>query len=215
MEWNRYFDMLIDWKKLPAYKAEPRVDSLIGFYLIPILTDILNVEIEGIIPEFPLRLGTINPKHEGTTYADRSFKVDFFAIGKNGKNYFIEFKTDSSSLREKQDIYLGKSKELGTEAIIKGILAIANVSTYPDKYKHLKQKLWSFGLIDDESNYSGKNPFCEVIYVIPAKNDQLGIVIDFYDIVNWFELKKEIDSFEKAFISALKLWHSESALKKK
>jgi len=33
MEWNEYFEMMIDWKKLPAYKAETRIDSLIGFYL--------------------------------------------------------------------------------------------------------------------------------------------------------------------------------------
>ena len=33
MHWNEYFEMIADWKKLPAYKAELRIYSLIGFFL--------------------------------------------------------------------------------------------------------------------------------------------------------------------------------------
>jgi len=72
MNWKHYFEMMIDWKKLPAYKTEPRIDSIIGYYLNPILSDYLKVDIEGIIPELPIRLGTVKPKHENTNYSDRS-----------------------------------------------------------------------------------------------------------------------------------------------
>ena len=78
MEWNKYFEMLQDWKLLPAYRAEPRIDSFIGYYLKEILSDKLKDQINGIIPEFPLRLGTINPNINDKNYADRSYKVDFF-----------------------------------------------------------------------------------------------------------------------------------------
>jgi hypothetical protein len=61
MNWNEYFEMMKDWKKLPAYKAEPRIDSLVGFYLKDALTDFLGVEIIGIIPELPIRLATVKP----------------------------------------------------------------------------------------------------------------------------------------------------------
>ena len=81
MEWNEYFKMMIDWKKLPAYKAETRIDSLIGFYLRPIISEYLKEEIDGIIPELPIRLGTVKPELENTKYSERSYKVDFFAIG--------------------------------------------------------------------------------------------------------------------------------------
>jgi len=41
MNWNEYFKMMEDWKRLPAYKAEPRIDSLVGFYLPEIVSDFL------------------------------------------------------------------------------------------------------------------------------------------------------------------------------
>ena len=71
MNWDSYFEMMKDWKKLPAYKAEPRIDSLIGYYLNDILSDFCEDNMVGIIPEFPIRLGTIDSKHEETAYADR------------------------------------------------------------------------------------------------------------------------------------------------
>jgi hypothetical protein len=73
MNWGEFFTMLIDWKLLPAYKAEPRIDCLIGYYLPNIVTDFLNVKPIGIIPELPIRLWTIKPKHEGSYYSDRSY----------------------------------------------------------------------------------------------------------------------------------------------
>jgi len=33
VDWMNYFEMMKDWKKLPAYRAEPRIDSLVGYYL--------------------------------------------------------------------------------------------------------------------------------------------------------------------------------------
>lgn len=84
MEWSKYFDMIEDWKKLPSYRAEPRMDSLVGFYLDELLSEYLNIKIEKTIPELPLRLGTIHPKYKDTTFTDRSYKVDFFLLGTMG-----------------------------------------------------------------------------------------------------------------------------------
>ena len=76
-----YFDMLIDWKQLPAYKLEPRIDSLVGYYLPDILNEFLGDKIVGMIPELPLRKGTLYPELEGSRQADLSTKVDFYALG--------------------------------------------------------------------------------------------------------------------------------------
>ncbi len=122
MNWNKYFELMADWKKLPAYKAEPRIDSLVGFFLPEFIESFLNIKSAGIIPELPIRLATVKPKHEGTNYADRSYKVDFLIIGNNEVNYLIEFKTDSGSRRDEQDLYLVEAKEAGTESIVNGIL---------------------------------------------------------------------------------------------
>lgn len=206
MDWNKYFEKMIDWKKLPAYKAEPRIDSLIGYFLDSILSDFLKVEIEGIIPEFPLRLGTIKPEHEGTNYSDRSYKVDFLAVGNNGINYLVEFKTDTSSRRDKQDLYLEQSKELGTQALIEGVLKIAHVSNYRPKYDHLKSKLRNVGIIGETFDYLLKNPKLEIVYVQPRNSKNELNVISFEWIAVWLERTAEKDSFEEAFATTLRLW---------
>ena len=72
MDWYEYFKMMIDWKKLPAYRAEPRIDSLIGYYLKDILSNELGDQITGIIPEFPLRLGTVNPNIDDIIFHAKS-----------------------------------------------------------------------------------------------------------------------------------------------
>ncbi len=198
--------MMKDWKKLPAYKAEPRIDSLVGYYLASILSENLRVEIKGIIPEFPLRLGTLKPEHEGTNYSDRSYKVDFFAVGNNGKNYLIEFKTDTGSRRDGQDLYLQEAKGFGTRAIVDGVIKISNVSTYVKKYDHLKDKMQELGILDAQFNYSGENPVLEIIYVQPSNKTMGSNVITFDDIANWLDSNPQRDSFEIAFIDALRTW---------
>jgi hypothetical protein len=209
MDWEQYFEKLIDWKKFPAYRAEPRIDSLIGFYLSDILSDYLNIKIEDIIPELPLRLGTIHPEHNEKNFADRSYKVDFFAIGNNNKNYLIEFKTDPLSLRKPQDDYLNISKALGTKPIMTGIVKIAGVSSYKKKYTHLIEKLIGGGLLDIKHQYTGKNPECEIIYIIPSNRKKEKNIIDFLWIINWFKRKENLDEFEKAFSETLNIWFLE------
>ena len=206
MNWNDYFNMLIDWKKLPAYRAEPRIDSLVGFLLKPILENYLDVNIIGIIPELPIRLGTVSPKLDEKKYADRSYKVDFFAIGSNGFNYLIELKTDSKSRRDKQDDYLIASKYVGTEKIINGILKIASVSRYKKKYSHLKDKLKEYGLLNERYAYSGINQSLEIVYVQPSNNKKEENVIDFDWIANWLESAHDPSSFESEFAKALRAW---------
>jgi len=212
MDWNEYFKMMIDWKKLPAYRAEPRIDSLIGYYLKDILSNELGDQITGIIPEFPLRLGTVNPNIDDKNYADRSYKVDFFAIGSKGINYLVEFKTDGKSLRPGQDKYLIQSEIIGTMKIIDGVIKISEVSSYKVKYKHLLDKIQGFGLIDEKKKYTGLNPIMKKIYVIPYNRTKSLDTIDFKDIAGWFEKKSDKDTFELALMKTLLIWYDEEAI---
>jgi len=206
MEWKEYFEMMIDWKKLPAYKAETRIDSLIGFFLKPIISEYLNDEIDGIIPELPIRLATVKPELENTKYSERSYKVDFFAVGNKSTNYLVEFKTDTKSRRDKQDEYLELSKILGTEQIINGILKIAKVSTYKTKYNHLKNKLKNTGLLNENFEYSGKNKTLEIIYVQPSNYQNEKFVIDFNWIAEWLDKQPNRSSFDTELSKALRIW---------
>lgn len=206
MNWKTYFEMMADWKQLPAYKAEPRIDSLVGYYLPEFIADFLNIEVVGIIPELPIRLATVKPKHEGTNYADRSYKVDFLIAGNNGKNYFIEFKTDSGSRRDTQDTYLEEAKSIGTKSIVEGILQISKVSSYKKKYNHLTSKLQAVGLLNEKMLYSGMNPSIEIVYVQPSNHKGEESVVDFVWMSKWLEDKYINSEFAIEFAKALKVW---------
>ena len=73
-----YFATLEDWKMLPAYKLEPRIDSLVGFSLTKISERLTGFPYRTVIPEFPIRLGTIDSSLEGTDLGQLSDKVDFY-----------------------------------------------------------------------------------------------------------------------------------------
>lgn len=206
MLWTEYFEMLKDWKQLPAYKVEPRIDSLIGYYLPSMISDFLKIKVVGIVPELPIRLGTIKPNHEGTNYADRSYKVDFMIITNIGVNYLVEFKTNIKSRREGQDVYLLETKALGTKSIVNGILQISNVSSYKVKYRHLKEKLQTYGLIDNDNRYTGLNPLFEIVYVQPSNYKNEKNVIDFNWISNWLKLKYPNSDFEKELADSMNSW---------
>ncbi len=208
MDWNSYFMLLSDWKKLPAYKAEPRIDSLIGYYLQQIVADYCHESIIGIIPELPLRLGTLKPEYNNTNFADRSYKVDFYLLNSNGINYLIEFKTDQGSRREKQDRYLNEAKSVKMKTLVNGICQIARVSSFKKKYDHLLSKLSCLGLIDNEGNYSGKSEIVEIIYVQPqnTEGNNGNKCINFGWISNWMKQTYGNSEFELAFSSILKEW---------
>ncbi len=208
MNWKEYFEMMIDWKQLPAYKAEMRIDSLIGYFLKPILENYLHEKFDEIIPELPIRLGTVRPELESTKYAERSYKVDFFAIGNKNTNYLIEFKTDTNSRRTKQDEYLNISKELGTSKIIDGILRISSISSYRKKYNYLKNKLQKSGLLNENFEYSGKNKKLELIYIQPTNHNNENFVIDFNWIADWLE-KDYKDTFKTELANALRIWSND------
>lgn len=206
MDWQKYFEMMIDWKKLPAYRAEPRIDSFIGFFLPEIASEFLKDEIVGVIPELPIRLGTVHQKHENTNYANKSYKVDFYLLGKSGINYFVEFKTDSKSRRPEQDDYLKKAQnEIGMEKIVDGIKKIKLVSSYKKKYNHLINKLIQLKVLNENEKFIGQDKI-KVVYVQPNNKKSDESCIDFQWIHNWLKSKNEIDSFESNFANSLKEW---------
>jgi len=70
---NEIFDNFDDWRHLPPYQLERRSDAFFSICLGIILKETYAEKIQGIIPEFPVRIGTIYPKN-GT---NRSFKIDY------------------------------------------------------------------------------------------------------------------------------------------
>lgn len=203
MDWTAYFENMKDWKRLPAYKAEPRLDSLVGFHLPNLLGEILGERMTGIVPEFPLHIATLHPER-GT---NRSWKVDFLLVGEH-RNWLVEFKTDSGSRRDGQDLYLELAHKAGTGALLEGLRQIVKVSQSRGKYAHLMAKLRLLGLLDDHNAWTGRNPQLEVVYVQPHRTGATATerVVDFGELADWLERIHGGEEFEWALAKALRGW---------
>jgi len=205
MDWTAYFEMMKDWKRLPAYKAEPRIDSLAGHYLPEMLSDLLGERMTGIVPELPLHIATLRPEIP----SNQSWKVDFLLVGET-RNWLVEFKTDSGSRRGAQDDYLLDAQRVGTDAVLDGIRRIekATSSQYRHKYAHLLEKLRTLGLLDEGNAWTGRNPALEIVYVQPHAAEEAGAerVVDFCQMADWLEAKFPGEAFETAFAQALRGW---------
>jgi hypothetical protein len=206
-----YFSVLRDWKRLPAYRAEPRVDSIVGFALPEILLHNRGERVALVIPELPLRIGSVQPQHEGKSYSNKSYKVDFFVMTQDGKNYLVEFKTDSGSRREKQDDYLEAAKNVGLGAVVEGILKLYQATTYKTKYRYLLAKMEDAGLISGRNTghtVSITNDGLHVLYVQPhAKEDDAERdILDFVAVAEALKERFSGDEFMEAAAHAFLAW---------
>lgn len=206
-----YFSVLRDWKRLPAYRAEPRVDSIVGFALPEILLHNRDERVTLVIPELPLRIGSVYPQHEGKPYSNRSYKVDFFVMTESGKNYLVEFKTDSGSRRKKQDDYLEAARNVGLGEVVKGILKLYQATTYKKKYRFLLAKLEEAGLISGGKaghTVSITNNGLHVLYVQPhaKENDAERDILDFVAVAEALKERFGGDEFMAAAAQAFLAW---------
>ena len=88
MNATKLFDLLDDWRYLPAYQLERRADVFFGMHLKEILHKKYGSEIDEIIPEFPIRKGSLpqntlfnkNPKER----KNQSFKNLFKKLSDKG-----------------------------------------------------------------------------------------------------------------------------------
>ena len=132
---------LSQWRHLPAYQLERRVDIFFALLLPKIIQKQLSLKCEhkDIIPEFPLRKGLICRSESNASY-----KVDFavFCQGKRVKKLvLVELKTDISSFDKEQIEHMNEAKEIGTKAVLKGVLDCAARSKERRKYAYLILKL--------------------------------------------------------------------------
>lgn len=137
-----------------------------------------------MIPEFPIRIGTIHPKIN----INRSFKVDYLVKAKGvDKVILVELKTDDTSRRSKQDWYLERAKEVGMVKLIDGVLKIYEATTSKKKYRNLLCKAEDLGLAyrggDGKFYVKRTNASYEIqiVYLQPNNFDRQENVISFAD----------------------------------
>ena len=204
---NKIFDTLDNWRNLPAYQLERRADIFFAIYLKEIIKNRFGDEIDDtIIPEFPIRKGTIFPDIEKKT-RNLSYKVDYLAFCKSSETlYLIELKTDQNSISPDQIQYLNKAKDANIKSLIDGILAIKDKTNSKIKYSYLLNELSKIGWVDLNTLVNTSTDFknVKVIFITPIDEKKDIEVIDFDEIITI--LSAHTDVFTLRFIESLKNW---------
>ena len=146
-EISQVLRQLDEWRHLPAYQLERRVDVLFGMFLPTVIESEYGVSPDNcqVLPEFPLHKGKL-----GKSTNNQSVNVDFavFFEQRTEKHLcLVELKTDQQSISVSQIETMGCAAKVGVEELLVGVLEAARVSPRPRKYAHLIWKLHEIGCI--------------------------------------------------------------------
>lgn len=147
-EISRILRQLDEWRRLPAYQLERRVDVLFGMFLPTVIESEYGVSPSScrVIPEFPLHKGKL-----GMSTNKQSVNVDFavfFEQRTEKRLCLVELKTDQQSISVPQIRTMGRAAEVGAKELLVGVLEAARVSPRPRKYAHLIWKLHEIKCIE-------------------------------------------------------------------
>lgn len=208
---NTLFDLLTDWRQLPAYQLERRADIFFALYLEDLLIycgyfaarDRLTV-----IPEFPA-------KQEHMNLSDR---IDYL-VASDDKMVYVELKTDNHSIRTEQALYLHKNQQKKLSEVFSDIISI---STARAKYRHLIEKLdrWieytDARLVKERCRLKedaiAKIRSVEVVYILPTlqpiRSEQYEHrSIGFKTLIEMLNLPRyDDDPIARRFAEALTVW---------
>ena len=208
-------------------------------FLSDVLSEHFNTGETTVIPEFPLRIGTLYPddinRNKRGAENNQSVKVDFAAFNKNmGVVYLVELKTDVNSRNDTQDDYLKSAREIDFKTLIGDVKKIAWASNSKHKYGHLLYRLELLGLIkapeelynelfQDKGRYlkehhekieilpPNKDVAIKIVYVQPKKTEK-----DDRELFNYIYFEKFASLIEskgtlgKVFAECLLSWQSQA-----
>lgn len=208
---NEIFDKLDQYKGLPAYQLERRVDIFFAIYLKEILEETIGNDmiVNEIIPEFPLLIEG-RSMHGHIAYL--SNKVDYFVICENPKMIFlVELKTEMGSIRSEQHDYLKAAREKGLSGILENLNQIYKKTKKKKKYDNLFQMLqileWK-GIADSSTFLDDYQ--LEIVYIIPRIEEKItnlihdSRIITFDDII--LALSNHGDTLTIRFRQSLENW---------
>ncbi|OQA03282.1 MAG: hypothetical protein BWY69_00552 [Planctomycetes bacterium ADurb.Bin401] len=218
---NKVFDRMDLWRHLPNYQLERRADLFFSLYLPEVLKSKLGIEINPvIIPEFPVRIGTIYPNIP----IDKSYKIDYVCFSQDTKKVlFVELKTESMSRREAQDKYLSASCKVGFASLVEGLIKIFKVTSSKRKYFNLLNLLLQAGFIEipeqmflkiQKNNLHGINALADRIKILDCPNESEIVYVQPVgtgtDIISFDEFKTIINQYDdpvsKRFAQSLSEW---------
>lgn len=205
------FDLLTDWRTLPAYQLERRADIFFALYLNDLLKHcgyFAPDEHPTIIPEFPA-------KHADSHQSDR---IDYMVYSER-KIVYVELKTDNHSIRPEQAEYLCNIRQKALTEVFGDIIAIYHATTARTKYRKLIEKLdrWiEYNEVENRYTLRYDNiaqvESVEVVYILPTpkpiKSDGYEHrQICFDKLIEMLRLSKyDDDPIAGAFADALSTW---------
>ncbi len=154
---SQIFSLLNDWRHLPFYSLETRAAPFFAVFMREILKNHFGPEFhEVLIPEFPLRIGTLETEREREKRQlgkrrrpspDQSYNVDYVAFQEDKSTaYLVELKTDMDSIRPAQMDYLCRAREKKFPILVEGVKQIAQKSNKKQKYINLLHRLSAPGI---------------------------------------------------------------------
>jgi hypothetical protein len=206
------FDRMDAWRHLPDYQLERRADLFFSLYLPEVLQAKLGFVVRPeIVPEFPLRLGTLYPGRG----SNRSVKVDYLALSADGgEAILVELKTDGNSRRDKQDAELAAAREAGMPRLLEGVIEIFHATVAKGKYIQLLNRLGRLGLVEVQTDLCEKTAnSCEV--KVTCLSSRLRIIYvqptaDGADTISFDEFRAVVaahgDPVSARFAVSLKEW---------
>jgi hypothetical protein len=202
---NELFDNMDAWRHLPAYQLERRADIFFSIYLPDLLRDKYGVIVEGVLPEFPVRVGTVDPNSD----SNQSFKIDYLIKVRDADRViFLELKTDDGSRRSKQDWYLERARQVRLPTLLEGLREIYRATTSKRKYLYLLNRLHDMGLImltDDGGFQILKAHYdIQIVYLQPNNPEGSEDNISFEDAAQI--IRQHDDELSVRFAQSLSEW---------
>lgn len=199
------FDNMDSWRHLPAYQLERRADIFFSIYLPDLMFGKFGVLVEAVLPEFPVRKGTIGHESAGNL----SDKIDYLIKVKDANRViFVELKTDDNSRRSNQDQYLERAKQVGLTKLLDGILAIYQTTRSRSKYRYLLDRLQGTGFIalKDDSTFRviPADYDIQIVYIQPHNPENHENVISFQEAAQI--IQQHGDELSLRFAQSLLEW---------
>jgi hypothetical protein len=203
---HQLFANLDSWRHLPSYQQDGRANVFFSIYLPEYLKKRRGYDVQMVIPDFPIRVGTVRP----LTDNNRSFRIDYLVKVCNPSMVILfKLKMDMRSKRSEQDWYFAEAKKRGIRQLLIGLKKIVAASSPKSQYDFLLRSLECAGLIQ----LSGKGDFrildakseITTMYIQPntASGDN---VITFAELADFVSEKS--DDLSKRFAQSLREWGS-------
>ena len=157
---RQLFETLDARRHLPGYRLEGRLAPFFELFLLKILGDrFADTALHPVvIPEFPLRIGTLygpdkstwpKPRHTRPPGVNQSYNVDYVVYSADLDMVFlVELKTDMAYRSDEQDAYLRCARKIPFGRFVNATTELAKASGAKPKYVHLLHLLAQLDLVN-------------------------------------------------------------------